>query len=411
MWPEVKEGLHWVVRHPWLRRDRGVHGHLELLRQHRLRDLVLYVPRSLHLSAVAGRLRLRRRLGRRDRRRARRSTACRRRSASAARSHLDHALLASAMLAFPLAPQSFPLPVLIVGEAFFGFGAHRVQHHAGEPAPGDHARAPAGADERRDALDRLGHDSARHARRRRDRNGVQPAHSALGRRDRPLFTLPADRSSRRSAGSASCRSPSMHEPAAGRAGGGIVEGAGAIPRRRRSIDPLIRATVELRCPSCRRWRRGAAPLDDPVSAFPIAKAGPAHIATLKTFDPPLAALEGRKLRGAERRGKRLLFPTEDGELVLLVHLMTAGPAEVARAGERGPKTPAFALEFAGGSKLVLTENAKKKRAGVWLLTPEQAEAGARASRPRGARPRRRRARRDPARASRGGCTRCSATSA
>jgi len=117
------------------------------------------------------------------------------------------------------------------------------------------------------------------------------------------------------------------------------------------------------------WRRQ---LNDPVSAFPIAKAGPAHIATLKTFDPPLSALEGRQLRGVERRGKRLFFPTDDGELVLLVHLMTAGRLKMLRAGEDGPKTPAFRLEFAGGSKLVLTENARKKRAGVWLLTPEAA---------------------------------------
>jgi formamidopyrimidine-DNA glycosylase len=124
-------------------------------------------------------------------------------------------------------------------------------------------------------------------------------------------------------------------------------------------------------PEMEAWRRQ---LNDPVSAFPIAKAGPAHIATLKTFDPPLAALEGRKLRGAERRGKRLLFPTEDGELVLLVHLMTAGRLKYLATGEKAPKTPAFALEFEGGSKLVLTENAKKKRAGVWLLTPERAEA-------------------------------------
>ncbi len=123
-------------------------------------------------------------------------------------------------------------------------------------------------------------------------------------------------------------------------------------------------------PEMEAWRRQ---LDDPVSAFPIAKAGPAHIATLKTFDPPLKELEGRKLRGAERRGKRLLFPTEDGELVLLIHLMTAGRLKSLRAGEAGPKTPAFALEFVGGSKLVLTENAKKKRAGVWLLRPEQVE--------------------------------------
>jgi len=119
------------------------------------------------------------------------------------------------------------------------------------------------------------------------------------------------------------------------------------------------------------WRRQ---LNDPVSAFPIAKAGPAHIATLKTFDPPLDALQGRRFRGVERRGKRLLFPTDYGELVLLVHLMTAGRLKFLRAGEKGPKTPAFALEFEGGSKLVLTENARKKRAGVWLLTPEAAEA-------------------------------------
>src|SRR5947207_8427683 len=68
------------------------------------------------------------------------------------------------------------------------------------------------------------------------------------------------------------------------------------------------------------WRRA---LDEPARAFPIEKAGPVHIATLKTFEPPLSALDGKRLAGAERRGKRLLFPTEDGELVLLVHLMTA----------------------------------------------------------------------------------------
>jgi formamidopyrimidine-DNA glycosylase len=114
-------------------------------------------------------------------------------------------------------------------------------------------------------------------------------------------------------------------------------------------------------------------LDDPVRAFPVEKAGPAHIATLKTFDPPLASLEGRRLAGAERRGKRLLFPTEDGELVLLVHLMSAGRLRYLGAGETGPKTPAFRLRFEGGGELVLTEGGPKKRAGVWLLTPEAAQ--------------------------------------
>jgi formamidopyrimidine-DNA glycosylase len=124
-------------------------------------------------------------------------------------------------------------------------------------------------------------------------------------------------------------------------------------------------------PEMEAWRRQ---LDEPVAAFAVAKAGPAHIATLKTFDPPLAALEGRRLGGANRRGKRLLFPTEDGELVLLVHLMTAGRLRYVPNGGSSPKSPAFRLEFEGGGQLVLTENARKKRAGVWLLTPEAAEA-------------------------------------
>ena len=118
------------------------------------------------------------------------------------------------------------------------------------------------------------------------------------------------------------------------------------------------------------WRRA---LNDPVSAAPIVKAGPAHVATLKTFDPPLSALEGKQLAGARRRAKRLLFPTDDGELVVLVHLMTAGRLKYLRYGERGPKTPAFRLVFEGGAQLVLTEAGAKKRAGVWLLNPEEAE--------------------------------------
>jgi formamidopyrimidine-DNA glycosylase len=124
-------------------------------------------------------------------------------------------------------------------------------------------------------------------------------------------------------------------------------------------------------PEMEAWRRQ---LNDPVAAFPIEKAGPAHVATLKTFDPPLSTLDGRRLAGAERRAKRLFFPTEDGELVVLVHLMTAGRLRYLLAGEKGPKVPAFQLAFEGGARLVLTEAGSKKRAGVWLLTPEQAEA-------------------------------------
>jgi formamidopyrimidine-DNA glycosylase len=115
-------------------------------------------------------------------------------------------------------------------------------------------------------------------------------------------------------------------------------------------------------------------LDEPVRAFPIAKAGPAHVATLKTFDPPLSALEGRRFAGVERRGKNFLFPTDDGELVLHVHLMSAGRLRHLRFGDKQPKTPAFRLTFEDGSSLVLTEGGPKKRAKVGVYTPEAIEA-------------------------------------
>src|SRR5206468_3340768 len=106
---------------------------------------------------------------------------------------------------------------------------------------------------------------------------------------------------------------------------------------------------------------------DNVKRYPIERAGPAHIATLKTFEPPLSALEGEGFAGARRRAKRLLFPTDDGELVLMVHLMSAGRLRYLRPGGKGPKTPAFRLRFTDGGELVLTEGGPKKRAGVWLL--------------------------------------------
>jgi formamidopyrimidine-DNA glycosylase len=123
-------------------------------------------------------------------------------------------------------------------------------------------------------------------------------------------------------------------------------------------------------PEVEAWVRELDPL---VSADPIERAGPAHVATLKTIDPPLSTLEGRRLSGARRRGKHLLFPTADDELVLRIHLMTAGRLRFLMPGTKGPKLPMFRLRFVGGPELVLTEAGKKKRAGVWLTTPEALE--------------------------------------
>jgi formamidopyrimidine-DNA glycosylase len=124
-------------------------------------------------------------------------------------------------------------------------------------------------------------------------------------------------------------------------------------------------------PEVEAWVRELDPL---VSRSPIVKAGPAHIATLKTFAPPLAALDGESLAGSYRRGKNLLFPIQDEDLVLRVHLMSAGRLRYLAPGAKAPKAPMFRLRFGDGGELVLTEAGKKKRAGVWLVSPEQLDA-------------------------------------
>jgi formamidopyrimidine-DNA glycosylase len=124
-------------------------------------------------------------------------------------------------------------------------------------------------------------------------------------------------------------------------------------------------------PEVEAWVRELDPL---VSRAPIEKAGPAHVATLKTFAPPLQDLDGRRLEGSRRWGKNLLFPVEDADLVLRVHLMSAGRLRYLAPGAKGPKTPMFRTRFADGGELVLTEAGKKKRAGVWLVKQEQLEA-------------------------------------
>ncbi len=59
------------------------------------------------------------------------------------------------------------------------------------------------------------------------------------------------------------------------------------------------------------------------------------INALKSFDPPLSALEGRGIEGVRRRGKHLVVDVEDG-FSLLIHLMSAGRLQLyeKRAGPR-----------------------------------------------------------------------------
>ncbi len=68
-------------------------------------------------------------------------------------------------------------------------------------------------------------------------------------------------------------------------------------------------------------------LDRALEGRVIASALAPGINALKTFDPPLSALEGRRIEGVRRQGKNLIVDVggDDGRpLALLIHLMSAG---------------------------------------------------------------------------------------
>jgi formamidopyrimidine-DNA glycosylase len=64
-------------------------------------------------------------------------------------------------------------------------------------------------------------------------------------------------------------------------------------------------------------------IDEAVRGDVIESARTPGINVLKTFDPPLHAIEGQGITGVGRRGKLFTIGVEGG-LVLLVHLMSAG---------------------------------------------------------------------------------------
>lgn len=91
------------------------------------------------------------------------------------------------------------------------------------------------------------------------------------------------------------------------------------------------------------------------------------INALKTFDPPLNAIEGRTIGGIRRRGKLFLVEIED-DLTLLIHLMSAGRLQLfdARASLRD-RTSRLLVRLEDGRELRLREFGTKQRAWVKLL--------------------------------------------
>jgi formamidopyrimidine-DNA glycosylase len=94
---------------------------------------------------------------------------------------------------------------------------------------------------------------------------------------------------------------------------------------------------------------------------------------LKTYDPPISTLEGRRVEGVRRRGKLFLLDFED-ELTLLAHLMSAGRLQLfnQRASLRD-RTSRFLLRLSDGRELRLREFGTKQRAWVKLLRAAEVE--------------------------------------
>ncbi|MEU6982029.1 DNA-formamidopyrimidine glycosylase family protein [Streptomyces sp. NPDC046324] len=115
-------------------------------------------------------------------------------------------------------------------------------------------------------------------------------------------------------------------------------------------------------------------LDEHLVGKEIARALPVAISVLKTYDPPLSAVEGATVTGIARHGKFLDIATDGaaGRLHLLIHLARAGwlqwkdplPSGAPRPG-KGPLALRTALT--GGDGFDLTEAGTTKRLAVHLV--------------------------------------------
>ena len=92
---------------------------------------------------------------------------------------------------------------------------------------------------------------------------------------------------------------------------------------------------------------------------------------LRTATPPISDVEGRKVAGVQRLGKRIAIRLE-GDLFLILHLMIAGRLRWFEGKAKLPGRICLAvLEFANGT-LAITEAGTKRRASLHLVQGEKA---------------------------------------
>ena len=91
---------------------------------------------------------------------------------------------------------------------------------------------------------------------------------------------------------------------------------------------------------------------------------------LRTVEPPIVNVEGRRVKELRRIGKRIAIGVEE-ELWLVLHLMIAGRLHWrAKEAKLAGRNQLAALDFPNGS-LVLTEAGSKRRASLHLVNGEK----------------------------------------
>ncbi len=113
-------------------------------------------------------------------------------------------------------------------------------------------------------------------------------------------------------------------------------------------------------------------LGEALTGVVVESATSPGINALKTFDPPLAALEGEPIRGVRRIGKHLVVDVGE-DLHVLCHLMSAGRLQhfPKRATPRD-RTSRLLLRLPNEGELRLREFGTRQQAWVKLLRGEEA---------------------------------------
>ena len=107
-------------------------------------------------------------------------------------------------------------------------------------------------------------------------------------------------------------------------------------------------------------------LESRIVGRPLEKIRIASPFLVRSYEPPIDRVNGRKVLRLQRLGKRLVWELEE-DLFVIIHLMIAGRFRFLAPGAKVPaKVGLAAFDFDTGS-LILTEAGSKRRASLYLV--------------------------------------------